>query len=167
MVIFDLDQTLVDTSPVEHFRAARKWQAVMSEVPRLKVYEGVNEMLGELHARGVKLAIVTKSPDMVAKAFINEHNWPIQIVVGYHQVLRRKPDPEALLLAMKLAAAASAETCHVGDRGEDTAASRAAGVVALGAAWGTLDLQALEASAPDKILRSIAELRAHLGTWRS
>jgi beta-phosphoglucomutase-like phosphatase (HAD superfamily) len=93
MVIFDFDQTLVDTSPVEHLRAARNWKAVMAQATKLKVYDGVHELLKELHEVGERLAIVTKSPDMVARAFIREHKWPIDIVLGYHQVRARKPDP--------------------------------------------------------------------------
>ena len=162
MVIFDFDQTLVDTSPVEHLRAARNWKAVMAQAPKLRVYEGIHELLKELHEIGQALAIVTKSPDMVAKAFIREHKWPIDIVLGYHQVRARKPDPEGLILAMQKAGADPEETYHVGDQPEDTQASRAAGVVALGSAWGLADASALKASAPDEMFMSVAGLRAYL-----
>jgi phosphoglycolate phosphatase-like HAD superfamily hydrolase len=110
MVIFDFDQTLVDTRPVEALRAARRWKDVMVQAPKLVVYDGIADLLGALHGKGQRLAIVTKSPDMVPKAFIKLYNWPIDIVVGYHQVTKRKPDPEGLLLAMKQADAAPNET---------------------------------------------------------
>jgi HAD superfamily hydrolase (TIGR01662 family) len=159
MVIFDFDQTLVDTAPVEALRTARNWKAVMAQASRLTVYDGVHELLAELNAKGQRLAIVTKSPDMVAKAFIREHRWPIDIVLGYHQVKARKPDPEGLLLAMQKGAASPAETYHVGDQPEDTQASRAAGVIAIGSAWGIANPAALRASAPDEIFGSAGELR--------
>lgn len=162
MVIFDFDQTLVDTSPVEHLRAARNWKAVMAQAPKLNVYDGVHELLNELHAAGERIAIVTKSPDMVAKAFIREHKWPIDIVLGYHQVRARKPDPEGLNLAMQKAGTVPGETYHVGDQPEDTQASRAAGVIALGSSWGLSDASALQASAPDAMFASVADLRAYL-----
>ena len=95
MIIFDFDLTLVDTQPVEALRAARKWRAVMSRAPELKVYDGVHELLVDLDACGQTLAIVTKSPDMVPRHFVERYRWPIGIVLGYHQVRRRKPDPEA------------------------------------------------------------------------
>jgi phosphoglycolate phosphatase-like HAD superfamily hydrolase len=63
---------------------------------------------------------------------------------------------------MKQAAAAPDETFHVGDQPEDTEASRAAKVTAIGSAWGLLDLAALEASKPDRIFKSVGELRAFL-----
>jgi phosphoglycolate phosphatase-like HAD superfamily hydrolase len=68
-----LPETLVDTSPVEHLRAARNWKGVMAQASSLRVYDGVHELLNELHEAGETLAIVTKSPDMVAKAFVHQH----------------------------------------------------------------------------------------------
>ena len=162
MIIFDFDQTLVDTSPVEELRAARRWKDVMARAPELRVYDGVGELLDSLHKRGQKLAIVTKSPDMVPKAFIRAHRWPIDIVVGYHHVAKRKPDPEGLLLAMSQAGASPSTSFHVGDQPEDTEASRAAGTVAIGAAWGIQDTASLEASKPDAIFRSVAECSSFL-----
>jgi HAD superfamily hydrolase (TIGR01549 family) len=162
MIIFDFDQTLVDTSPVEHLRKAGKWREVMAQASSLPVYDCVHELLNEIHAVGEPLAIVTKSPDMVPKAFIKQHSWPIKIVIGYHQVRARKPDPEGLLLAMQKAGARPEETYHVGDRPEDTEASRGAGVFALGSAWGLTSTYELKASAPDQIFRSVADLRAYL-----
>jgi HAD superfamily hydrolase (TIGR01549 family) len=162
MIIFDFDQTLVDTSPVEALRAARRWRDVMAQAPKLRVYDGIGELLAELRANGQKLAIVTKSPDMVPKAFIKRHKWPIEIVVGYHQVRRRKPDPEGLLLAMQQAGASAEGTFHVGDQPEDTEASRAAGVTAIGSAWGIADAAALKASKPDWIFGTVPELKAFL-----
>ncbi|WP_444443279.1 HAD family hydrolase [Rhodobacter capsulatus] len=162
MIIFDFDQTLVDTSSVEQLRAARNWKAVMAKAPQLPVYEGMTELLSELHASGHTLAIVTKSPDMVPKAFIRAHKWPIDIVVGYHQVKNQKPDPEGLLLAMSKAGASPENTYHVGDQPQDTEASRGAGVMALGSAWGCGDIQGLEASNPDEIFSTVADLAVFL-----
>ncbi|MBW8639035.1 HAD family hydrolase [Hoeflea sp. WL0058] len=167
MIIFDFDQTLVDTSSVEHLRAARNWKAVMASIHELPVYDGIAELLQDLHEAGQTLAIVTKSPDMVPKEFIKLHRWPIDIVVGYHQVIRKKPHPEGLNLAMSKAGASSKDTYHVGDQAQDTEASRNAGVVAIGSAWGCVDIDELIESGPDAIFSSVVELhdyfRAELG----
>lgn len=162
MVIFDFDQTLVDTQPVEALRAARNWKAVMARASELVVYPGINDLLQQLHAANETLSIVTKSPDMVPRAFIKAHKWPIDIVVGYHHVSRRKPDPEGLLLAMTKAGVGPESTFHVGDQPEDTVASRAAGVLAVGAGWGLTDVAALRESKPDHLFMSVAELRDFL-----
>ena len=54
------------------------------------------------------------------------------------------------------------DTYHVGDEADDTKASRLAGVVAIGAAWGAREIIALEASGPDYLFRSVAELHSFL-----
>ncbi|MFK3777260.1 HAD family hydrolase [Agrobacterium sp. NPDC089420] len=161
MIIFDFDQTLVDTSSVERLRADRNWKAVMARASNLPVYEGINELIQELHDAGQTIAIVTKSPDMVPRAFIEAHGWPIDIVVGYHHVKNRKPHPEGLLLAMSKAGVAPGGTYHVGDQPQDTEASRGAKVIAVGAAWGCDDRSELEASKPDVLFSSVAELREY------
>ena len=99
------------------------------------------------------------SPDMVPRAFIELYEWPIHIVIGYHHVRRRKPDPEGLFLAMQKAGVAAKDTFHVGDQPEDVAASRAANVVSVGAGWGLMDTRSLEASLPDYLFMSVPELR--------
>lgn len=130
----------------------------MSKVATLPVYEGIDQLLVDLDKNGHTLAIVTKSPDMVAKWFIKNRNWPISIVVGYHDVKRRKPDPEGLLLAMSKAGATPDQTYHVGDQAQDTEAARAACVVAIGAVWGIGDQRELAASNPDHLFQTVAEL---------
>lgn len=134
----------------------------MALVPELEVYDGVHELLFDLNANGQTLAIVTKSPDMVPRDFVGRYGWPISIVIGYHQVSRRKPNPEALVLAMQEAGAKRHETFHVGDHPEDTEASRRAGVVAIGAGWGSADLRLLRVSNPDHLFTSVQECREFL-----
>jgi phosphoglycolate phosphatase-like HAD superfamily hydrolase len=53
-------------------------------------------------------------------------------------------------------------TVHVGDQPEDTEASRAAGVAAIGSAWGIDDTAALEASKPDRIFKTVGDLETFL-----
>ena len=162
LIIFDFDLTLVNTQPVEVLREARNWREVISKAPDLKVFPGTNGLLRKLHAQGETLAIVTMTPDMVPRALLKQHKWPIDIVVGYHQVKRHKPDPECLILAMKEVGATRQDTFHIGDRPEDTEASRAANVTAIGAGWGLTDIQPLKASEPDHLFMSVSELENFL-----
>ncbi len=164
MIIFDLDQTLVDTSSVQQLRKDRNWSAVRRQIPKLPVYPGIHDLLKELHKSGEVIAIVTKSPDSIAKEFIRIHKWPIEDehVIGYHQVVNRKPHPEGLNKAMQVVQALPEDTYHVGDHPDDTQASRSAGVQAIGAAWGIDDASDLKNSKPDHLFSSVAELRDHL-----
>ena len=134
----------------------------MAAAPKLQVYDGVHDLIADLHAAGRPMAILTKSPNMVPDRFVKLHGWPIPVVLGYHQVTNRKPHPEGLFKAMQLAGIEAKNVMHVGDRAEDTAASRAAGVLAVGAAWGLQDSAELEESAPDHLFRSVTDLRSFL-----
>lgn len=153
---------MVDTSPVDYLRQQRKWSEVMKRAPELKVYDGLNPLIDDIHKSGRPMAIVTNSPDMIPKAFAKIHNWPIDIIIGYHQVSKRKPDPESLILAMKRSGSSPTNTVHIGDRPDDTEASRRAGVFAAGSAWGLVDASALKNSAPDRLFHSIADFREFL-----
>ena len=162
MVIFDFDQTLVDTSSLAPLRAARRWPEVNRRARSLNPYPGIAELLGDLAAWNQSLAIVTTSPSMVAEGFVKSCGWPIDSVIGYHQVSHRKPDPEGLLIALELCHADASGSFHVGDRPEDTEASRRAGVVAIGADWGCEDIDQLRDSEPDHLFMSIDDLHAVL-----
>ena len=163
MLIFDFDQTLVDTRQAAPLRQARNWSQVRAVTRGLEPYPGITELLGELHALRQPLAIVTSSPDMVAREFAQQHQWPIETVIGYHQMQRhQKPDPYGLNLALQQCGADAATSYHMGDREQDTQASRAAGVIAVGAGWGSEEIDLLRASQPDRLFMSVAELSAFL-----
>lgn len=163
MVIFDFDMTLVDSSRLEHLRKQRKWNEVMRRLDEMPVYDGIHDLIADLHAAAVPMAIVTKSPDMVPKAVIEKFAWPIKIVVGYHDVIgRAKPHPDGLLLALERAGVRPKDALHVGDKPEDTEASDAAGTLSIGAAWGLENSEDLKASKPAQLFETVAELRSFL-----
>ena len=159
MLIFDFDQTLVDTSSVAHVRRALKWSTVMANMRALEPYPGVTELLAELRSLGQSLAIVTSSPDMVAREYAQRHQWPVEFVVGYHQMRgRQKPNPYGLNLALQQFGADAATSYHVGDTEQDTRASRAAGTITLGAGWDSHELDLLRDSHPDHLFMSVDAL---------
>ena len=158
MVIFDFDQTLVDTSSLASLRTARNWREVNRRAVNLTPYPGITKLLEDLSGWNQELAIVTHSPSMVAESFVARYNWPIDTVLGYHQIRRRKPDPKGLLIALHRHDAEATESFHVGDRPEDTYASRGAQVISIGAGWGSEDLVALEKSSPDHLFTTVTQL---------
>ena len=162
MIIFDFDQTLVDTSALEHLRRLRKWEEVNQGGRALQPYAGVTDLLQRLSAQSQQVAIVTNSPRMVPQRFVDRYNWPVSCVIGYHDVSRHKPHPDGLLLALERCGATPAGSYHVGDRAHDTEAARVAGVSAIGAGWGSLELDMLRGSLPDVLCMSVAELRTFL-----
>ena len=94
---------------------------------------------------------------------IVEHQaWSIDTIVGFHDTQNRKPHPDPIRLALsRLRVSADRAVC-VGDRPDDTAAARAAGTFAIGCTWGSQDPEALVASQPNLICRTVPELDAYL-----
>ena len=163
MIIFDFDQTLVDTSTTEALRAARRWSDVNRRLSSLSPYPGITDLIMELPRLGQELAIVTNSPDMVPRHFIRRCSWPIRIILGHHQVPsgKRKPDPTGLLMALKKGEPTHAPTnFHVGDAPDDIEASRRANMVSIGASWGSNDVSLLRESGPDHLFMSVGELHS-------
>lgn len=162
MVIFDLDLTLVDSRSVLDLQRSRRWRAVFALVSKIEPYDGIPEVLGKLHAAHVPVAIVTSSPDQYCKKLVAHHGWPIDAVIGFHDTERRKPHPDPILLALNRMNVRAEDAVCVGDRADDTAAARAAGVFSIGAAWGSQEYAKLTESAPDLMCATVAELDAWL-----
>ena len=162
MIIFDFDQTLVDTRSLEHLRRQRKWREVSQGTRTLEPYAGITDLLEGLSARDQEIAIVTNSPIMVPQGFVDRYSWPVSCVIGYHDVSRHKPHPDGLLLALERCGATPTDSYHVGDRAQDTDTARAAGIAAIGVGWGSQELELLHQSQPDQIFMSVPDLRQFL-----
>ena len=162
MVIFDLDLTLVDSRRVLELQRKRRWSTVFSMVPEIEPYDGIPELLARLHRARVPVAIVTSSPDQYCRKIVEYHGWNVGTIIGFHDVRNRKPHPDPIELALQRMGVPSAGAVAAGDRADDTAAARAAGVFSIGAAWGSLEPEALEVSAPDLMCRAVAELTDYL-----
>jgi len=73
-LIFDLDQTLVDTQHIEPLRRTRKWGSVFQKIPTIIAYEGIDDVLSVAREKGVKLAIVSSSPSNYVQKIIHHFN---------------------------------------------------------------------------------------------
>ncbi len=110
------------------------------------LYPGVRELLQQLHARGVKLGIVTqKERDFVlegrqAGAALELRNQGVfdyfSVVIGYEDVAHHKPDPEGVNLALERHGSTPRQTLLVGDSAADIIAASAAGCWSCHATWG-------------------------------
>ena len=61
-VIFDLDQTIIDSSIAYEYRKNRNWTKVYTLIPKMKPYEKVVELIKILISQGTEVAVVTSSP---------------------------------------------------------------------------------------------------------
>ena len=61
-IIFDLDQTLVDSRHIEHLRRSRQWSIVYQKIPTILAYDGINEVLSVTRDNGIKLQELGDNP---------------------------------------------------------------------------------------------------------
>ena len=68
-VLFDLDNTLVDSLHLKPLRDARHWSSVYAQVSTVSAFDGIDDLWRELRMdNGLHLGIVTHSPRMVRKS---------------------------------------------------------------------------------------------------
>ncbi|MCY1703940.1 HAD-IA family hydrolase [Deinococcus sp. SL84] len=136
-VLFDLDDTLVDSGHLESFRLNRDRQGLEGALPDLKAPPNMHEQLRRL-GQSLPLGVVTTAPRWYAERLLT-HLYPDirwQALVTYGDVQRRKPDPQGLLMAVEqLGLAPSSEIAYVGDQETDLEAARRAGLLPVQARW--------------------------------
>ncbi len=132
----------------------------------VELFAGMAEMLAELHAQGVKLAVVTgksRNTALMTLEILGVLD-RFDVVYAGDDVERQKPDPMALVMALDdLAHADPSSAAMIGDSAADVIAGKGAGVTTIGVLWGSPDHTELLASGPDVVCGSVADLRAALG----
>lgn len=139
-VLFDLDMTLVDSSPLESYRRAQLWNQVKREIGSVKPFEVENslpphELPAKIRAMGIKVAVVTTSPGWYAESILKTFRIEPDCLVSYGDTEEHKPDPAPLQLALNKLGVAPNHAVHIGDDLIDTEASYHAEVASIGAGW--------------------------------
>lgn len=134
--IFDLDQTIVDSSVAEKYREQREWGTVRTLIPKFKLYDGIDEIFKLLHERGERICVVTSSPESYCKSVLRHFNINVDCTVCYHDTKKHKPNPEPIIKAIELLGETPSNIISVGDAESDIIASKRAGVVSCLANWG-------------------------------
>ncbi len=124
------------------------------------LFEGLRQLLGELRDAGWALAVATGKSDRGLAACLSGHG--IDHLFASLQTADRhpsKPDPAMLEAALREAGASAGDTVMIGDTSFDMAMARAAGVRAIGVAWGYHAPDELRAAGADAVAGTVAELR--------
>ncbi len=127
-----------------------------------EVYSGIHEMLGELKARGLRLAVLSNKPHIATVGTIDRFFPNIfDTVSGGRDGVPLKPDPTSLLATISELGYTPDECAYVGDSDVDMHTARNAGVaISLGVSWGFRDREVLESAGADVIIDSPTELLA-------
>jgi HAD superfamily hydrolase (TIGR01509 family) len=161
-LIIDLDQTILDTSIAEQHRANRNWAEVYKLIPSFKVYSGIHELLSQIREMNVKIAIVTTSPSIYTEKITKYFNIPYDVKVCYHDVPRRKPFPDQMLLAIKQLKLNPSRTLSLGDRAIDIKASKDAGIKSCACFWGTKERDLLQNSEYDICFSTVEDAKNYM-----
>lgn len=165
--IFDLDETLVDSSLLRHFRDTQDWDSVRRHLPSIRAFDGAVDFLRNLKAKNCKVGLVTSSPKWYAQHLVAQHAFPVDAIIAHGDYKYGKPGPEPIRKALSTLNVSSEHALAIGDRCIDTASARGAGVKAIAACWSAANLRELYLSYPEYIARSIPEARLITDAWLS
>lgn len=152
-IIFDLDNTLVNTArlrPYMNTRAGREHvTANIRHMPTEICHPALEELIYVCEKFGDTLSVVTNSPQDYARA-----------ILGKHRILRNadiyanahKPSSTYLELAVQMSGVPKEETVLVGDSAVDVLAAHAAELASIAVAWGYSSQEQLELAEPHELV---------------
>ena len=122
-------------------------------------YEGMAELLQQLKAAGVQLAVCSNKADNFSRAIV-EHYYPgvFDLVRGNLNGMPIKPDPAVVREIMRDLDASYLSAMMVGDSSVDIQTGHNAGIKACGVTWGFRSRESLAEAEADAIADTPAEL---------
>ncbi len=119
------------------------------------VYEGVPQLLNELHEQGYKLAVITNKPADQAKRVMDTllPGAPLDVVWGQQPPFAVKPDPAVYHHVCNLLGVQAGETLYCGDSDVDMLFAKNAGAKGAGCLWGFRDEAELKAAGADYLAK--------------
>lgn len=124
-------------------------------------YAGITEMLQQLREKGKKIAVVSNKTDSAVRTLV-QHFFPalVDIAIGEHEGVRRKPAPDMVLEAMRMLGCEADECIYVGDSDVDLDTAHAAGVECISVLWGFREKELLEAHGATHFAATPGEIAA-------
>jgi len=157
-LIFDLDQTIVDSQVADEFRKQRNWSRTYALIKDFKLYEGITNVLRYATQNGLKVCIVTSGQGVYFKKVVQHWSIPYDFSVCYHDTTRRKPYPDPIFKGLELLKVPAEKALSFGDRAIDIQASKSAKVKSVGCLWGTLEEAELKEATPNFLAKKPNDL---------
>ena len=127
-------------------------------------YTGIPELLDQLTAKGIKLAILSNKEHgltlKVVEKFLSK--WKFEAVFGERIGIPRKPDPAAALEIIKILNIPAHDIIYLGDSGTDMQTATNSGMYAVGALWGFREAEELINSGAKRVIDTPGELLSEL-----
>lgn len=127
---------------------------------KTRPYSGIAELLDALTGAGLNLAVLSNKPDAFTKIMVPAllPGWTFSPILGARPGVPVKPDPQAALEIADQLAISPAEILYLGDTATDMRTARAAGMMAVGVAWGFRTVEELQQNGAQQIIHQPAEL---------
>jgi HAD superfamily hydrolase (TIGR01509 family) len=154
-IIFDLDETLLDTSALRADRESGRWRQLAMRLDEAEPYahRQASVQAAELPARarklGLPVGVLTDSPRWYAESLLEAFGICCDALITGSDGYAPKPDPSSLH-ALAVTLGVPIEECIVvGDAAADIAAARGSGAVCIGVAWSGRPPRSWRRSWPD------------------
>lgn len=163
-IIFDFDNTLVDTSVTQPLReqSQRQWEEIYALIPQCRLYDGIAELMAFLKDNNIKTGVATFAQCEFAQRTLKYFNIDVDTIVGYERFLKKKPNPDSVLKVLKKLEVEATECIGIGDKATDIQAYQSANLaITIGCCWGLSsddEIQELKNSCPDFIVNHPSEL---------
>lgn len=131
-------------------------------------FPGVEDFLRKIRKDGYKIALITSGTRDRVKEDLERHGLShfFDVVLTNEDVLRVKPNPIGLKIAIEKLGLPVNECIYVGDMGGDVLAAKNCGIKVLGVTWGLHDFGMLEKFNPDVIVNDFNELYQVIRNFR-
>ena len=123
-------------------------------------YPGISELLEDLSARGINLAVTSNKYQEAVTKIVN-HYFPdanFRAILGNVDGMPRKPDPSIVFKALTMCPTPKDEVLYVGDSGVDMDTARRACVESVGVSWGFRSIHELKEAYADHIVSTPAQI---------
>jgi len=126
-------------------------------------YPGIVPLMKALREAGVKQAVISNKQDTAVKQLAAQH-FPglLETAVGESETVRRKPNPDAVLAALREMGVEKRDAVYVGDTEVDLRTAENAGLACAVVGWGFRTEEQLHEAGARRIFRSAEELQAWL-----
>lgn len=126
---------------------------------KTRPYDGIVALMEALNEKQIKMAIVSNKGDGPVKDLNRKYFGDlIETAVGERPGIRRKPEPDSVLEALKILGSSRETAVYVGDSEVDYHTAANAGMTCALVSWGFRDREQLEALKPDYIIDRPEEL---------
>ncbi len=157
-----MERARPDASPetidelLSHFRAHYDEHCTDTTTP----YSGIPELLAELAARDVCLAVATNKYQSAAEKIIGHFFPDVRFEAVFGQIPERpvKPDPSVVFAILSQYPTAKKDVLYIGDSAVDMETARRACIESVGVTWGFRPVSELRKACADHVVSKPSEI---------